>query len=29
MHVSAENPREKGTEPDTALARKRVEKIWG
>lgn len=28
MHVSAENPREKGTAPDTVLARKRVEKVW-
>jgi hypothetical protein len=29
MHVSAETPREKGAEPDTALARKRVAKVWG
>jgi hypothetical protein len=28
MHVSAEAPREKGAEPDTALARKRVAKVW-
>jgi hypothetical protein len=28
MHVSAEAPREKGAEPDTVLARKRVAKIW-
>ena len=28
MHVSAEAPRQKGAEPDTALARKRVAKVW-
>jgi hypothetical protein len=28
MHVSAETPREKGAEPDTVLARKRVAKVW-
>jgi hypothetical protein len=28
MHVSAEAPREKGAEPDTALARKRLAKVW-
>jgi hypothetical protein len=28
MHVSAEASREKGAEPDTALARKRVAKVW-
>ncbi len=28
MHVSAEAPREKGAAPDTALARKRVAKVW-
>jgi len=28
MHVSAEAPREKGAELDTALARKRVAKVW-
>jgi len=29
MHVSAEAPRQKGAEPDTVLARKRVAKVWG
>jgi hypothetical protein len=29
MHVSAEAPRQKGSQPDTALARKRVAKVWG
>jgi hypothetical protein len=28
MHVSAESPREKGAEPETVLARKRVAKVW-
>jgi hypothetical protein len=28
MHVSAEAPREKGAEPDTVLARKRLAKVW-
>jgi len=28
MHVSAEAPREKGTEPDTVLSHKRVAKVW-
>lgn len=28
MHVSAEAPRDKGAAPDTALARKRVAKVW-
>ena len=29
LYVSAEAPREKGAEPDTVLARKRVAKVWG
>ena len=28
MHVAAEAPRQKGAAPDTALARKRVAKVW-
>lgn len=28
MHVSAEAPRQKGADPDTALSRKRVAKVW-
>jgi len=28
MHVSAESPRQKGGAPDTALAHKRVAKVW-
>jgi hypothetical protein len=28
LHVSAESPREKGAEPDTALAHKRLTKVW-
>lgn len=29
MHVSAEQSRQKGADPDTVLARKRVAKVWG
>ena len=29
LYVSPEAPREKGAEPDTVLARKRVAKVWG
>lgn len=29
LYVPAEAPRDKGAEPDTALARKRVAKVWG
>ena len=29
LYVSAEAPREKGSEPDTVLARKRVARVWG
>jgi len=29
LYVSAEAPREKGAEPDTVLARKRVARVWG
>jgi hypothetical protein len=28
MHVSAEQPRQKGAEPDTVLSHKRVAKVW-